>query len=75
MGAVWVAKGPMFLQALNSDQSVQTGLVLQNVIDACTSAIKDSEQPAYSRILIRVFDGCCLGSQGYSVSSDASLKL
>ena len=35
---------------------------------------EESDQPVHSGILIRVFDGRCLGSQG-NVSSGAQLKL
>ena len=37
--------------------------------------IKDSDQPAHPHILIRVFDGCSMGSQGSSVSLGGKLRL
>ena len=36
--------------------------------------IKDSDQPAYPRSLVRVFDGRCMGSQGSNVSSGKKTK-
>ena len=41
---------------------------------AC-APIKDSDQPALLRSLIRVFDGCSMGSQGSNVSSGRKLRL